>query len=161
MTRHERIAAAAARYGMTEPSPDDVLMEHWTRYNDDAIHTRGYHEDYEAVMRAVASASGRRFCKVCGCEMDGVNGNRRYCGPCREALAASTNARRRRGARVVEGELGRAIVRSYVEDGLGVRDLQEVYRRGGDVISATLHAAGVIRRPGPQKRKAPSARRAA
>jgi cytochrome c1 len=130
MTRHERIAAAAARYGMTEPSPDDVLMEHWTRYNDDAIHTRGYHEDYEAVMRAVASASGRRFCKVCGCEMDGVNGNRRYCGPCREALA-------------------------------GVRDLQEVYRRGGDVISATLHAAGLIRRPGPQKRKATSARRAA
>ena len=41
MTRTERIKAAAARYGLTDPSPDDVLAEAWPYYNHDAIHTKG------------------------------------------------------------------------------------------------------------------------
>jgi transposase-like protein len=136
MTRHERIAAAAARYGMTEPSPDDVLMEHWTRYNDDAIHTRGYHEDYAAVMKAIGAAGPPRC--ACGATLKGRSVKRGICSKCnRERYYAKYKSS------PLEGDAAEEAIYLYEQGGHGLDVIAGLLGVGSDRVRVTLKAAHV------------------
>jgi hypothetical protein len=136
MTRHERIAAAAARYGMTEPSPDDVLMEHWTRYNDDAIHTKGYHEDYAAVMKAIGAAGPPRC--ACGATLKGRSIKRERCSKCSRAEYYA-----RYKIAPLEGDEADEAIYLYVQVGHGIDVIGGLLRCSPDKVRATLKAAHV------------------
>lgn len=95
MRRPELLRWAASRYGLIDPSPDDVLMARWPLYDKgDRIHVGGYHRDFSEAIRMAIANVRVRFCKVCSTDISGLNGNRRYCGPrCQE----EANTGRERG----------------------------------------------------------------
>ena len=141
------IHLAASRYGLTDPSPDDILGAAWPRYNEDAIHTAGYHRDFDAVMRRVARALPAPVpCRICGAQLQDLRGNRRYCSP-KCAKAAVLARVGRYDPRPVEGALGAQIVAMYRAKA-SVAEIAKLCHAGKGRVSATLRAAGLLRSRG-------------
>lgn len=134
---------AAERYGLTDPSPDDVLSARWPLYNSDAIHTKGYHRMYDLVMERIDESSKAKKCRRCGLRLeDGHGNNRRFCRPC--AIKNLGNWRKRYGA-PLEGVRADVAIELYLE-GLSIKEVARQMHVGQCKIRATLRANDIDRR---------------
>lgn len=164
MTRAERIVYAFTRYGRIDPTPDDVLSAHWTRYaSGDRIHIEGYHHDFAEVMRRVVASQPRRECRVCGDELTtGGNGtgnrNRRYCSP-KCVKAAQRTADKRRywtpATKLTDAERERCV--ELYQVGYSLKDVSAQVGRAPSAVRGALLTEGVKLRPNRGQRPMTSA----
>lgn len=115
MKRRELLKWAASRYGLVDPSPDDVLSARWPQYNTgDQIHVSGYHKDFSESFRLATANVKIRLCKVCSTDISGLNGNKRYCGrKCQDSAETLRRGKRpttaRRAPKVTDAERARIV----------------------------------------------------
>ena len=129
MKRSELVRWAASRYGLIDPSPDDILMRRWVHYDKgDQIHVTGYHADFSAAIRAATAQVRVRLCKVCSTDITGENANKRYCSQ-RCSRIADTSRR--------ENQEVKRSPRTAVTDAEKFQ-IVELYERGDTLLEITM-----------------------
>lgn len=154
MKRRELLKWAASRYGLVDPSPDDILSARWPQYDrGDRIHISGYHRDFSEAFRLAVAHVKVRLCKVCSVDITGLNGNRRYCGPkCQESAEfmrrGTTNYKKRAAATPVTEAERYQMVTLYEAE----MTLQQIAAETGRSHSAVMRALDEMGAPRRRKR---------
>lgn len=160
MERRELLKWAASRYGLVDPSPDDILGTRWPLYSEhhrrpvgpvgENGHVSGWHRD-ELEVLAMATANVRvRLCKVCSTDITGLNGNRRYCGAkCQESAEflrrGATNYKKRAAAKLLTEAERYQIVALY-EAEMTLQQIAAEVGRSHSAVMRALDDMGVPRR---------------
>lgn len=147
MARRDMIAWAATRYGKVKPSPDDILMARWPKYDEhDREHVNGYHADSVQVDRIVMAriiADAPR-CMVCDTPMPGHH-NRKYCSP--ECVAAVTREQKAKCLASLASKLTpeerERIVELRTTTSMTLTELAATVKRSVDTVRKVLDAAGI------------------
>jgi transposase-like protein len=158
MTRHELAEAVAARYGLSDPTMEELLDEAYPDYSSNAYHMRAWHAASAEAWRLIDASMPNtepeeRTCKLCGGSMPaGCFRLRRYCSD--RCMADATVKRVKAFThKPLTGELREKVVRMYTA-GQTYRAIAKAIGRGNGTVAATLHAAGVMRKSGRHNRRA-------
>lgn len=155
LSDHAVVEYAASRYGRRNPSFDDVLDRRFPRYNQDDIHTKGWHRLQTLAFKIVLARGLKRECSVCGVELVARGRNVRYCSRKCVSLAGHGGTLRSRNAKQgpFSVEERDQICELYLAGKTTIEVAYEVNRSPSGVTSV-LRSAGVKMRPtGPRPAK--------